>query len=502
MASTSVQTSSFSSVELDYKLPEPQQQFVTVLPESNAVSKMKKDSKRKLTIPFRCFDIVAVLTLILATLALLLVFIHLSISLNSYQSSSEETEIQLNYQQLQLEMRNLKNIQKQLNNSLMNFQSEINRYEDEILALAKQQDNLKEDFHMIELQTNRSSQDINTFLADQSFMSDGVQILMQELLMTKNLSKTVDLDLSLLQENLSMNSNKLRALQVSLSIINGTNLGISQDLGTFSRPASSCSAMDQNRASGYYWIQTSSMASPVRVYCDRSHRNCSCSTTGWWMRVANLDMTDRTQNCPDEFELITRSVPPLRICGRQEGFIGCVNTTYPTQGVEYSRVCGRIVAYQEGPPAAFHAYNHDDQDIDGFYIDGISVTHGQSPRQHIWSFVGAVSEQYTQNLAHICPCTRSNVGNSFVPPFIGEDYFCDTAIRDNDWTFGEFYPNDPLWDGQGCGGTSTCCSFNNPPWFCKELPHPTSDDIEVRLCDQQERRFSETPFEIIQLYIM
>ena len=29
---------------------------------------------------------------------------------------------------------------------------------------------------------------------------------------------------------------------------------------------------------------------------------------------------------------------------------------------------------------------------------------------------------------------------------------------------------------------STCCQFNNPPWFCKDLPQPTTDDIELRLC--------------------
>ena len=27
--------------------------------------------------------------------------------------------------------------------------------------------------------------------------------------------------------------------------------------------------------------------------------------------------------------------------------------------------------------------------IDRYYVDGISLTHGQSPRQHIWSFAGA-----------------------------------------------------------------------------------------------------------------
>ena len=51
------------------------------------------------------------------------------------------------------------------------------------------------------------------------------------------------------------------------------------------------------------------------------------------------------------------------------------------------------------------------------------------------------------------------------------------------WTHGFiFYPNDILWDGQNCTSTSTCCQLNNPPWFTKNLPNATTDDIELRLC--------------------
>ena len=38
---------------------------------------------------------------------------------------------------------------------------------------------------------------------------------------------------------------------------------------------------------------------------------------------------------------------------------------------------------------------------------------------------------------------------------------------------------DPLWDGQGCGSNSSCCTFNSPPWFNAQLSPPTNDDIEV-----------------------
>ena len=61
------------------------------------------------------------------------------------------------------------------------------------------------------------------------------------------------------------------------------------------------------------------------------------------------------------------------------------------------------------------------------------------------------------------------------------------------------YPNDPLWDGQGCGRLNTCCSFNNLPWFMKELPSPTGDDIEMRLCADESRSNEDIPVEVIEL---
>ncbi len=114
-------------------------------------------------------------------------------------------------------------------------------------------------------------------------------------------------------------------------------------LGTVSFPASSCNDIPQYKPSGEYWIATDSTSSPVQVYCDMNRTSCSCSTTGGWMRVANLDMTDSNQNCPDGFRLVSRTPPPLRTCGRP-GPAGCVSTSYPTYGMEYSRVCGRVIA--------------------------------------------------------------------------------------------------------------------------------------------------------------
>ena len=86
--------------------------------------------------------------------------------------------------------------------------------------------------------------------------------------------------------------------------------------------------------------------------------------------------------------------------------------------------------------------------------------------------------------------------SSIIPSFVGNDYFCDTALS-------VYYnsvpralqPSDPLWDGRGCGPTSTCCSFNTPPWFVKDLPSPTTDDVEMRVC--RPANDGSTPIEIV-----
>ena len=242
--------------------------------------------------------------------------------------------------------------------------------------------------------------------------------------------------------------------------------------GTVENPATSCNTLPHGSVSGHYWIQALN-GSAVSVYCDTT-RVC-CDITGGWIRVADLDMTNATQECPPTFRAITS---PRRLCGTHGS--GCVSTTFPVHGVQYSHVCGRIKGYQYGSPDAFAPYYHQSsRTIDDLYVEGASLTHGQNPRNHIWTFVATLDE--TRSNSHVCPCTKTNtpyIGQ--VPPFIGEDYFCDTGNR-NGWAY-QYNLNDPLWDGAGCGPTSTCCEFNTPPWFCKELHQPTTDDIELRLC--------------------
>ena len=124
----------------------------------------------------------------------------------------------------------------------------------------------------------------------------------------------------------------------------------------------------------------------------------------------------------------------------------------------------------------------------------VAITHGNSgSRQHIWSFGGGFTGPDNP-----CPC----VSGTTIPSFVGEDYFCETG-NDNavDWA-GMFFADDPLWDGQDCGTSNTCeCTLNNPPWFCKQLPQATTDDIEVRICGDESRSNEDTPVELIELYV-
>ena len=141
--------------------------------------------------------------------------------------------------------------------------------------------------------------------------------------------------------------------------------------GTFQHPAESCNYLPEGTLSGHYWIQNAGTGYASLQYCDTARR--CCGSTGGWMRVAYLDMTDPNHHCPTGFVTINS---PRRTCGSPE-INGCVSATFPAHGVRYNRVCGRIKAYQYKTPDAFeYYYHHRSRGIDDPYVEGISLTHG------------------------------------------------------------------------------------------------------------------------------
>ena len=70
---------------------------------------------------------------------------------------------------------------------------------------------------------------------------------------------------------------------------------------------------------------------------------------GQWHRAAYINMTNPQQQCPSGWTEFTTS--GIRACGRSTS---CLGTMFAT-GRQYSKVCGRVTAYQQSSPDAFHA---------------------------------------------------------------------------------------------------------------------------------------------------
>ena len=456
-----------------------------------------RNDRKKKRVQIKRFEIVSAFALTLAVLALVLVLIQYTSSLNQNQRSVSQEQLQALKVQL---TDNLVAIQAQMNKSNAEVRK---RYEQEIRL---QEDNLMQELQILRHDRNLSSQLFEILKVQQANITQEIETSSEA---TRQYAiNFINSELSALQTNFSTLENQIQSIGNTLvrledcctEMLNRSSTivpdGNCSQRGTLSEPASSCKDLCQGNPSGEYWIQANRNSSVIQVHCDHSPRNCSpvCnSTMGSWMRVANIDMADPNQQCPNGFKLINRTEPPLRTCGRPVGSgRGCVPTTFPVHGIQYSHVCGRIIGYQFGSPSGFGTK---ESSIDRDYMAGISLTHGH-PRQHIWSFVNAQNEVAT---GEVCPCIQGSTDS--VPLFVGSDYFCDSAVEGNRDIGVKLYPDDPLWDGRGCGSTSTCCEFNTPPSFCKQLPQPTADDIELRLCENSDSNQDDSPFEIVQLYI-
>ena len=221
-------------------------------------------------------------------------------------------------------------------------------------------------------------------------------------------------------------------------------------------PASSCKEIAGTRLwdtrSGLHWLKNG-----VQVHCDRT---ISPSQSLGWMRVGYIRSI---HGCPGGLGQLTAGVKKL--CAKTVD-VGCSSVIFSTHGISYSKVCGLVYGYQKRTPDGFNrAQNCPGCTIDDPYVDGVSITHG-IPRQHIWSL--AVSHNI-----NFCRCSATG-SQPELPSFVGQDYFCDVEGADT------YVYADRLWDKHDClSGGQRCCEEGQ--WFCKDLPQPTTDDIEFRL---------------------
>ena len=112
---------------------------------------------------------------------------------------------------------------------------------------------------------------------------------------------------------------------------------------------------------------------------------------GLWYRVAHLNMSDPSQQCPSAWRQFTLNGE--RVCARPTSTAGsCPAALYPV-GHQYRKVCGRVIGYQFGSTGSFRNSNQNPETvtINEAYLDGVSITHG-TPRTHIWSYAAGASE--------------------------------------------------------------------------------------------------------------
>ena len=188
-----------------------------------------------------------------------------------------------------------------------------------------------------------------------------------------------------------------------------------------------------------------------------------------WKRIGYLDMTKASQQCFDAWTIYNS---PRRSCGRKGQAGGCDSVLLSASGYNYSTVCGRFRGYQIGTPDGFR----NGKSIEGPYVDGISLTYGPAgARKHLFTYAAGWSELKTKY--NPCPCA----GGPKAPTFVGTSYHCESGNPGPSYSYGIMYSEDPLWDGQQCGGDEgSCCS--EPTYFCTQLPARISSDIEVRIC--------------------
>ena len=235
-----------------------------------------------------------------------------------------------------------------------------------------------------------------------------------------------------------------------------------------------------------------------QVYC---HMEELCGSDEGWMRVAYLNMSDPTEDCPPGFRLYEEN--GIRACGRPETTTGyCQAAIFPVSHISYTEVCGRMLGYQYGITGGINPNGHT-YDINTYYVEGVSLTYG-SPRQHIWTFINAVQENtfWFINGQTSCPCApNSGISNIAPPAFVGNDYFCESGAPIKA-ELNTFYTNDPLWDGKQCGIVEKpCCNFPGLPWFHKELQIPTNENIEMRICANAGTQHEDTPINFFEIYV-
>ena len=226
-------------------------------------------------------------------------------------------------------------------------------------------------------------------------------------------------------------------------------------------PACSCDEIAQENCtavSGWYWIKPNEQYHPQHVFCNFVFQPEVGVKN--WMHVLRFNMRNQQQECPsDSFRLVKSG--GLRLCGRKSSRPGCASMYISKNNYAYREVSGSLIGYKYNTVRGFDCPNCT---LDEAYVDGFSITYGQRRhgRKHVWTYY--------------MPCAGTR------PEFVGRNCYCqsipDSRSRQVSTT--------PLFDRKK---------------FYFELPQPTTQPLELRICGNHDTSVADSLLHFIVLYI-
>lgn len=332
------------------------------------------------------------------------------------------------------------------------------------------QPTIAEILRMVQYTITNVSGLIDNVVASNSLSTDALTKLISKLASPGDTCAIDNLQLQFLQNNIS-NALKCPVNQICTGEAN-------QNPPILPRSCKDIASKWPNASNGFYTIVNAHGAS-VNVYC---YFQQLCGAKNGWTRVAFLNMTDPSENCPTGFKLYKHGL--IRACGKYSS--GCLHKTFSTHNIPYNKVCGRVKGYQFGSPDGVRPSSDP-----GF--DGVSITYG-NPRKHLWAFTAD-----NQRGRLLCPCAQNSPYSA--PAYIGSNYYCDSG---NSHSWRPTLYTEPLWQGPGehvIQSDRACYQNPHLPWFYRNLGSPVTETMELRLCLDQKVSDEDMPIDEYEIFI-
>ena len=228
--------------------------------------------------------------------------------------------------------------------------------------------------------------------------------------------------------------------------------------------------------SGLYHIQGAT-GKEVEVYCDMTRECCGHGEKGW-ARIGYLNMSDPFHSCPEGFKEVDGS---SRGCKKASRKTTCSSMIFANPDkIQFSKVCGTVAAGQHNNPDGFIR----EGEMAGWEYDGISVHLRQS---NIYLVVlGAPGEQYESWFT--CPCKALDDPMQATLMTFATDLspskFCPSGVNQG-----------------SCPAKINCCAAGGLPPFCITLPEVTTDDLELRVCLDQDESDEDISVQQVELLV-